>query len=215
MTPTPRILLAAGLIGIGLAAGLVFGTGRQQPAANAKTNPDQEAVHKALEGLVNAFNANDAKGAAAAFAANAEFIDDESNRIEGPAAIEALLAKFFKDNKGAKIQLTPDGVRTVAPGVAIEDGESVITVPEKSTQSVRQFTITYAKVGDAWKIASIREYPEEPEVVPPAERLKELEWLVGDWVDEGGDSLVTTTVKFAADKSHLTRDFVVTQQGQE
>src|SRR5262245_6670289 len=171
MTPTPRILLAAGLIAIGLAAGLVFGTGRQQPAADVKTNPDQEAVHKALEVLVNAFNANDAKAAAATFTANAEYIDDESNRIEGPAAIEALLAKFFAANKGAKIQLTPDGVRTVAAGVAIEDGESVITVPEKATQSTRRYAMVFAKVDGAWKIASVREYPEDDDAVPPGERL--------------------------------------------
>jgi predicted Zn-dependent protease len=34
-------------------------------------------------------------------------------------------------------------------------------------------------------------------------------------VDEGGDSLVTTTVKLSADKSHLIRDFSIAQQGKE
>lgn len=212
---------AALLLLLGVVGGLIYGLSGRTPAEqakpgiDAKPNPDEVAVHKMLEAFVTAFNDNDAKKTAASLTETAEFIDDDNNRVEGAKAFEELLTQFFANNKGAKLQITPDGVRTVAPGVAIEDGESVITVPEKKTQSVRRYTMTFAKVGDAWKIASIREYPEEPEVVSPADRLAELEWFVGEWVDEGGDSLVTMTVKMAPDKSHLTRDFVVTQQGQE
>jgi uncharacterized protein (TIGR02246 family) len=215
MTTTPRLLAAVGLIGCGLAAGLVFGVGRQQPAADAKTNPDQEAVHKTLEAFVTAFNAGDAKAAAAAFTATAEYIDDDSNRVEGPAAIEALLAKFFSLNKGAKVQITPDGVRTVSPGVAIEDGESVVTVVDKGTQSTRRYAMVYVKVDAAWKIASVREYPESDDPVPPAERLKSLEWMVGDWIDEGADSNILITCKWSTDKTHLIRDFSVQHKGKE
>jgi uncharacterized protein (TIGR02246 family) len=214
--------VAALLVLTGVSAGLIHGLtvhpavpGGQPKPEEAKPNPDQAAVHKALEAFVAAFNANDATTAAAVFTERAEFIDEDNNRVEGTKAIEDLLAVFFTNNKGAKLQVTPDGVRTVAPGVAIEDGESVVTVPEKKTQSVRRYTMIYAKVGEQWKIASIREYPEEPEVLTPAERLAELEWFIGEWVDEGGDAVVTTTVKMAPDRSHLTRDFVVMQQGQQ
>ena len=220
---SPRAGLSAGLVLAGVAGGLVYGFAlRPAPAAapqvkadDAKPGPDEAEVHKALEAFVAAFNENDAAKMAATLTATAEYIDDDSNRVEGAKMIGDLLGKFFAANKGAKLQITPEGTRTVAPGVAIEDGESVITIPAKETQSVRKFTVVYAKADGAWKIASIREYPEDTEVVSSAERLKELEFFIGEWADEGGDSLVNTTIKWAPDKSHIIREFSVLQQGKE
>jgi uncharacterized protein (TIGR02246 family) len=222
---SPRAGLAAGLVLVGVAGGLVYGFAlRPVPATPAaplvaqggdKPGPDEAEVHKALEAFVNAFNENDAAKLTAMLTATAEFIDDDSNRVEGGKAIGELLGKFFAANKGAKLQITPEGTRTIAPGVVIEDGESVVTIPDKKTQSIRKFTIVYAKADGAWKIASIREYPEEDEIVTAEDRLKELEFFIGEWVDECGDSLVATTVKLSPDKSCLLREFTVLQHGKE
>lgn len=215
MMPSRRLAVPSLLLLAGFAGGIVFGIGGHQPPAAAPANPDQAAVHKVLETLANGFNAGDAKAAAAAFAPTAEFVDDDGNRAEGAAAIEALLAKFFAANKGAKLALTPDGVRTVAPGVALEDGESVVTVPDKGTQSTRRYAMTYAKLDGNWKIVSIREYPEVDELVPAAEAMKALEWIIGEWVDEGEDAVLTVSCKWSTDKSYILRDFSVRQQGRE
>src|SRR5262249_10930915 len=134
MTSSRRFIVPTLLLFAGVTGGLGFGVGRPNPAPAPKPSADQDAGHKPLATVVTAFNAGDAKAAAAAFAHAAEYIDDDSNRIEGPAAIETLLTKFFTVNKGAKLQITPDGARTVAPGVVIEDGESCVTVPDKGTQ---------------------------------------------------------------------------------
>jgi uncharacterized protein (TIGR02246 family) len=219
---SPRTGLTAGLVLVGLTAGLVFGlTARPaveiQPVKgdDPQAPLDEAAIHKALEEFVNAFNENDGKKIATALTANAEFIDDDSNRVAGAAAISEMLGNFFAANKGAKLQITPQGPRVVAPGVVVEDGESIVTVPEKKTQSVRRFTAVYAKVDGSWKIASVREYPEEPEVITAEERLQDLAWFVGEWMDEGGDTLVLNSVRLSADKSHLIREFTVKQEGEE
>lgn len=218
-----RTRLAAGLVIAGLVGGLVLGVAAR-PAAEAQRardgdapgpSPDEAAVHQALGEFVSAFNAGDARKLAAALTATAEYIDEDSNRLVGTEAIEQMMTRYFAANKGAKLQVTPNGARTVAPGVAVEDGESIITVPDKNSQSARRFTVVYAKVDGAWKVASIREYPEEPEVLTAEERLKDLAWFVGEWVDEGGDSLVTNSVRLAADKSHLVREFSIKQDGEE
>lgn len=213
---TRRVALSALLVIVGVAGGLVFAFGnRPNEADEPKANPDQEAVHKALESFAAAFNSANAEAAASVFTASGEYIDDDGNRVEGPAAIKGLFAKFFAANSGAKVQITPKGVRTVAPGVALEDGESVVTVPNKSTQSTRQYAMVYAKINGSWKIASIREYPEDDQPDSAADKLKSLEFLIGDWVDEGGDSLVSTSCKWSPDRSHIIRDFAVHQQNKE
>jgi len=222
MRMSSRTRLLAGLLIFGLAGGLAFGlnargTQAPQPAKGdgEKASPDEADVHKAMEAFVAAFNEGDAMKLAASLSPTAEFIDDDNGRVEGAAAVREQFEKFFAANKGAKLQVTPAGARTVAPGVVIEDGESVVTVPEKLSQSARNYTVVYAKVDGAWKLASIREYPEEPVVVSPEERLQELAFLLGEWVDEGGDSLVENRVRLSADKTHMIREFSVTQQGEE
>jgi uncharacterized protein (TIGR02246 family) len=217
-----RTFFATSLVLAGLAGGLVFGLMAKSPAEEPKakanepiTPSDEAAVHKALETFASAFNESDSKKIAATLTANAEFIDESSSRIEGATAISEMLGKFCAVCRGAKIQFTPEGTRTIAPGVVVEDGESVVTVLEKKTQSVRKITVVYAKVEGAWKIASIREYPEESEVVTAEERLQQLSWFLGAWMDEGGGSLVENTVALSADKTHLVRDFTVRQKGDE
>lgn len=215
MNVSRRVVVYSLLVLVGLAGGVVTVFGDKPNPTEIKPGPDEAAVHKLLESFAAAFNNGDAKGCAASFTETGEFVDDDGNRVAGPAAIEVLFAKFFADNKGAKLQLTPSGTRTIAPGVAVEDGESVVTVPDKSTQSSRTYAMVFAKIDGNWKIASAREYPEADEPVPVAEKLKALEFLLGDWVDEGDDSTLSVSCKWSADKSHLIRDFSVLQTGKE
>jgi uncharacterized protein (TIGR02246 family) len=149
MRNVKRTWLAAGLLTIGLLGGFAFGiaglTAGQNPAEPA-VSADEAAVHQAMEEFVSAFNAADTKKLAATLTPTAEFIDDDSNRLAGAAAIADMLGKFFAANKGAVLQITPEGARTIAPGVVAEDGESVITVPDKNSQSTRKFTAIFSKV---------------------------------------------------------------------
>jgi hypothetical protein len=45
--------------------------------------------------------------------------------------------------------------------------------------------------------------------------MQELAWFIGEWVDEGGDTLVVNNVRLSADKTHLIREFSVKQVGEE
>ena len=48
----------------------------------------------------------------------------------------------------------------------------------------------------------------------PHERLKELEWMVGDWINESQDAVVLTTCKWADGGNFLVREFTMKTQGQ-
>lgn len=206
-----------GLLVAGIAGGFLVATFPQgdETAKEAKVSPEQAAVYKALEAFVTAFNANDPKGVAGHVTPDAEYIDEGSNHLIGAKQIEEVLGVYFKENKGAQLAVTPSGVRVVAPGIALEDAEAVITVPEKNTQTARRVSLVYAKVEGAWKVASYREYPETNEEPVNTEPLKDLAFLLGDWVDEGADSKVSTSFTLAKDGSHILREFVVSANGQE
>lgn len=44
--------------------------------------------------------------------------------------------------------------------------------------------------------------------------LKELEWMIGQWVDEGENSKITTSCSWTKNRKFLTRSFSVTIDGQ-
>ena len=43
--------------------------------------------------------------------------------------------------------------------------------------------------------------------------LEELDWMVGQWVDQGEDSTITTTCSWALDRKFLKRSFSVEIEG--
>ena len=59
--------------------------------------------------------------------------------------------------------------------------------------------------------SSVRE--EHPTGLAHHERLKELEWMVGEWLDESSDSIIHATCRWSDDKNFLLRDFVIHVQG--
>ncbi len=75
----------------------------------------------------------------------------------------------------------------------------------------RLYTQLYVKRGARWLVSSLRE--EDDPQVRPHDRLKDLGWMIGDWVDEGSDSLVQVHCHWSEDENFILRDFTVKRQG--
>ena len=75
----------------------------------------------------------------------------------------------------------------------------------------RLYTVLYVKRDGRWLISSVREEPDP--LVRPHDRLKDLEWMVGEWVDEGPDSVVRVNCRWSEDENFLIRSFTVKRQG--
>ena len=65
--------------------------------------------------------------------------------------------------------------------------------------------------GDKWLLDSVEEMP-LPQPGSSTDALKELEWLIGDWVDESGDIKVSTTFRWTANQAFLLRSFQVAEK---
>ena len=49
----------------------------------------------------------------------------------------------------------------------------------------------------------------------PADQLKQLQWMIGDWIDESPDSVVMTSCKWADNKIFLLQDIKVRMLGRD
>ena len=69
----------------------------------------------------------------------------------------------------------------------------------------------YVKQGGQWRQAAVRD--ELAHDLTPHDRLKELEWLVGDWVNESQAAVVSTSCTWAKGGNFLDREFTMKTEG--
>jgi uncharacterized protein (TIGR02246 family) len=186
------------------------------PAARARVTPSQRpADEAALRGIAQAYsrayNTGDARALAALFTDDAEMIDEDGERLRGRPMIEDVFRAMFKDRPGASIKIAPASLRFLGPDVAQEEGQTVVTVPGNPAPTTRHYTVLFVKQANRWIYSSVRE--EAVKALSHHQRLLELGWLVGEWVDESPDSVVRTTCKWTEDQNFLLRDFTVNVQG--
>ena len=185
-----------------------------KPAAAVPARADESEVEKAIRALDEAFigeyNSGDSKALAARFTEDAEVFEADGRRYQGRNLVEQAFAETFAASKGAKIALETEAIRLLTPDAAKEEGRSVVT-PAQGAQVSRYFTVLYVKRDGRWLISSVREEPDPS--VSPHDRLKDLEWMIGEWVDEGPDSVVRVNCRWSEDKNFLLRSFTVNHQG--
>jgi uncharacterized protein (TIGR02246 family) len=179
--------------------------------ADRQGQSDDEKAIRAVDGaFVVAYNRGDSKALAARFTEDAEISEAEGDRYRGRDLIERRFAETFAASPGVKITIEIGAIRFLTPDVAKEEGRTLIA-PAKGSPSARPYTVLFVKRDGRWLISSVRE--ESDPAVGPHDRLKDLEWMVGEWVDEGSDSVVRVDCRWSEDKNFLIRSFTVKLQG--
>jgi uncharacterized protein (TIGR02246 family) len=201
-------------VGLVIASGSECPGGDDPPAAEkrAETAPrtagDESGLREAIRSFVAAFNAGDAKSIAVLYTPEAHALDVDGHALEGREAIEKAYGDLFESHPGATIDQSIDVVRFLGPDLAVEDGTNRVTPGTKDKPPwVNRHSVIYARRDGRWLIAGEREYPgEEPS---HRERLKEMEWLLGDWIDESEDSVIHTSCRYSPDRAFLLRDIKI------
>ncbi len=188
-------------------------TPQSAATTTAKFGDDEKAIARLVVAFTKAFDHGDAAAAAATFAEDALVVDEHGERTEGRAAIRAQLAASFAEAPGSTIAINVSSLRFLGPDTALEEGRTTIT-PAKAggAPEITRFTVIYTKKNDQWLQSAVRD--EFSHDLGPHDRLKELEWLVGDWINESEDAVVHTTCKWTDDGNFLIREFTMKIQGQ-
>ncbi len=184
-----------------------------QPVSE-KRSAEEEAVRKADDSFVKAYGQGNAKAVAAYFTADAEYVDELGNVFQGRDAIEESLKVFFAENPGCKLEMNIDSIRFISPGVAVEDGTTTITRAEGETSAASLYTTVHVNTDGKWLAASVRDHAPKNRRLHRSQ-LQQLGWLVGDWVDEGDDSIVHFSCQVVDNGNFLLRKFTLQVAGRE
>jgi uncharacterized protein (TIGR02246 family) len=184
-----------------------FGSGQ----ARADQAEDEAAIRKMVKSYTSAFNKRDAKVVAAHWLPEAVYVDpDTRKQIVGREAIEKHFVEEFKDIKNAKLAVNVESIRFISPHVALEQGRATVTEPGKEPSKVRYSAIHVKREGK-WLLDRVSDADDAP---PPSnfDKLKELEWMVGSWVDndEDDETTVEMACKWAKNQNFLVRTYTVT-----
>ena len=174
-------------------------------AADSPDNAAIAAVRKSADQVATLFNAGKAVELAGMFLPAGELIDDQGTVYQGPQEIKDLLTAFFKEFPGAKLALSIESIRLVGP-VAIEDGTRTMTTADGALKSQFKYIAVWAKSDKGWQIASFRDFADDPQPTPH-DNLQPLDWLVGDWINEGADGKVAISYRWSDDQNYLLGEF--------
>lgn len=192
--------------GIGLA--LVANAGRAQnppaPAAPRPAAAGEQPVRDRLAAYAKAYNAHNAAGLVESFTDDAALVDLDGSVVRGKEAIGAQFAAGFAESSSYTLEPTIESIRFLTPDVAQVEGMAKFAAAESSTIRHR-FVLLAVKKDQAWKIAEIRDLPTAADDTPPADRLQELGWMVGEWVDQRDDLEIHSAIEWGANKAYLTR----------
>jgi uncharacterized protein (TIGR02246 family) len=179
----------------------------------AQDEPAATEIRENSLKLASAFNAAKVDDITAMFMPKGELIDEQGTVHKGHDAIKDLLTKFFAKFPGTQMEIISDSIRLVGP-IAIQEGTRFTSAKDGSNASVK-FVAVLTKSDQGWKIASIRDFPDESiPAVTPGELLQPLAWLIGDWINEGTDARVKISYKWSEDNNFILGDIVVTRNDQ-
>ena len=189
---------------------------KSQPAAapdaiTAGESASTRAIGELLEGFVKAYNAKDTKALGALFTQNAEIEDEDGEITRGREAIVARFADVFKGPGSGTLTVKSDSIHFLTTDLAIEEGTATLAAAGDEPARSNRYRVIYAREGGRWLHARIQDEASEED--SPHERLKELSWMLGEWINESDDATVYTTCAFSKDGNFLLREFDVKVEG--
>jgi uncharacterized protein (TIGR02246 family) len=196
---------------LGISAAVIFAQQRKAPAENKPSNGDEDQIRRSVVAFVDQYNAHKADGLSALFAPDARMVFRDGTEVNGSVEIEETFKEAFLDNPKAAVSVVVDSIRFLKPDVAVEEGSTSLFPDGETLASRERYTVLHLKSDGKWLMQSVRVVEEE--VLSAYGQLQPLEWLLGEWIDEGRTEAVEANFRWDENKSFLLEDFQVIREG--
>jgi uncharacterized protein (TIGR02246 family) len=175
--------------------------------APANQDADEAAIRANVQAFAAAYNGHNAKAIADLFAEQAKIVTEDGDVVDGRGEIQQVFDEIFADDPKTQIEVTVTAIRFIGADLAIETGSTKTTPAPGETPDYDRYTVLHIKRDGKWLMALARDTEGEPPT--NHERLEEVAWLIGEWVDESPDSVVATTCRWSEDKNFILQDGIV------
>jgi len=183
----------------------------------ASQTADESMIRQNAEAYAKAYNDRDAKTLASMWSPDAVYSDPSTgDSAVGREEIEKLFADVLAGLGEAKLAVEVESVEFLSPNVAIERGIARLVQPNQEPTETYYAAVQVKRDGK-WLIDRISEQqPTLPPAAPPSnyDRLKELEWMIGSWVDDSDGTVIQTDCEWTKNRNFITRSFAVVVGGE-
>jgi uncharacterized protein (TIGR02246 family) len=181
--------------------------------SRADQTEDEATIRANAEKYVEAYNRRDSKTMASMWSPDAVYMDTSTGEsVTGLDAIAKQLDFVFAGAEDAKMKVTVDSIDFVSPNVAIERGVAEVSYSKHPTEKT-EYTAVSVKRDGKWLLDRVTDTDADDKAnePPPSnyEHLKELEWMIGSWVDVGDDATITTDCEWTKNRNYMTRAFAM------
>jgi uncharacterized protein (TIGR02246 family) len=201
----------------GIVTGLVAVSRATDPQDSQKaqvatpTPPGEVEIRNLLKAVTDAYNQADAKGLTDRFTDDAELFNQDGEIVRGRDAIGRHYADAFGEGPTYRISDAVEAVHFLSPDIASVTGRFQLLDDKGTALSSGRYSLIAVRKGDQWRLAELRDIATEEVAGGP---LRDLEWLVGDWVDEGEDGKVASSVRWDEGRKFLVRKYSVQIAGE-
>jgi len=178
-----------------------------------KDDSAKEAVMANVRAFTDAYNRRDIKAVLALFADDCILTEADGTTLKGLKELEKELTESFKSDPDSQLSISVDSLQVVAPDVLIEEGKTTFFPDGKTLAAETDYQATHVKRGGRWLMTRVRSFNRV--VMSPYDSLRELEWLLGDWVNEDEDSVVESSYRWDTNKAFLLNDFSIRVKGKK
>ncbi len=178
-------------------------------ASCQKESQGEKEIEKAQGAIQMAIAGQDLENLSTLAANDAALINlTTQETIEGRDNIASFLKKQFEQTgKPTAIKTTIDEIDFPEDGKAVENGVMKLTFAPDNVLQIA-YKAEFNKVNANW----ILQRWTQVDIVPPAshyEDLKDLNWLVGKWVNNADDLVYTSSYKWDKSKNFLIQRFTL------
>ena len=180
-----------------------------QESDSTEPSADEAAIRANCDKYVEAFNRRDSQTMASMWSPEAVYEDPRTGEsVVGREALAKQFAETMAGSEDAKLTATIASIEFVSPNVAIEKGTAVVTYGEHDSEE-SLYSAVHVKRDGKWLLDRISEW--DAPTPPPSnyEHLKDLEWMVGSWVDADGAATIQTDCEWTKNRNFMTRSFAV------
>jgi uncharacterized protein (TIGR02246 family) len=186
-----------------------------QATAAAAPRAEEKPIRDLVDAFAKAYSKPDLKALDALFTDQANVIDSAGETTRGKPEVMRMFASSFEENPALKLEPKVEEVNFVTPDVARVEGQSRLSTATGEASEYMRFSGLAVNRDGKWLIAEIRESAALAEDVSSYDRLSELEWMVGDWVDESENVKSTSSVTWADNDSFLVRTYKIEVKGEK
>jgi uncharacterized protein (TIGR02246 family) len=195
-------------------AGIVWLAATSVACAQAEPDvtADEQQIREAIVKFVEAYNAHEPDALLPLFYEDARYVTRDGTELRGRDELRQTFVEAAEENPKAMISVAVDEIRFVSSDVAVEQGRSTFFPDGETASSENRYTVLHVKRDGKWRIQSTR--IDREETLCNYEFLRPLEWLVGDWIDEGRDEVIEVSWQFAENKNFLIQEFQVVHENE-